>query len=42
LWNIVTRRPAAVWRAHKGSILAIDVWKQLVLTFVWFFADWRR
>lgn len=26
LWNIATRRPSAVWRAHKASILAVEPW----------------
>lgn len=26
LWNVFTKRPVAVWRAHKGAILGLDVW----------------
>lgn len=26
LWNIATKRAAAVWRAHDGAILGFGVW----------------
>lgn len=24
IWNIVTKRPVAVWKAHEGAILAVE------------------
>jgi ASTRA-associated protein 1 len=26
LWNVATRRPTAVWKAHKASILTVELW----------------
>lgn len=26
IWSLATRRPAAVWQAHKGSILGVKDW----------------
>lgn len=26
LWNMVTRRPAAVWRPHTAAILGLGAW----------------
>jgi WD40 repeat protein len=26
LWNLITRRPSAVWKAHTASILTIETW----------------
>jgi ASTRA-associated protein 1 len=35
LWNNIWRRPVAVWRAHKGSILNIDTWNDdKIISFV--------
>jgi len=31
LWNMATKRPAAVWRAHEGAILGSAEWDQNVL-----------
>jgi WD40 repeat protein len=39
LWDVASRRPAAVWQAHSASILGIEVWgDDKVLTYV---VDWR-
>lgn len=26
LWNLVTKRPVAVWRAHEAAVLSLSSW----------------
>lgn len=28
IWSIATKRPAAVWKAHDGAVMAIRPWGQ--------------
>ncbi len=35
VWSVPIRRPVAVWRAHKGTILGVGTWgDERIITFV--------
>lgn len=34
VWNVSTRRPVAVWKAHEGAVMNVAEWKGRILTFV--------
>ena len=35
VWNLATRRAAAVWKAHDGSVLGIKNWgSEMLVTYV--------
>lgn len=34
VWNVTTRRPVSVWKAHEGAVMNVAEWGGRLLTFV--------
>lgn len=34
MWNVATRRPVSVWKAHEGAVMNVAEWGGRLLTFV--------